>query len=197
MSLRALRDAGGTAPVNRLYVGHADERAVRDAVHELAPGATISTSAAVARGIRDAPLVHGALRGFDWAVVGASLYAAVAVALLVLIAARSRARDLALVRTMGGGGRDVLVLSLVELAPLVILGLGLGLLLGLAIPYLIEPGLDLAFFTGSGSASIVIPYRVLLGITLGLLVFLGAAALLVGLRTRRANLGRVLRVGER
>ena len=91
-------------PVNRLYVGHADERAVRDAVHELAPGATISTSAAVARGIRDAPLVHGALRGFDWAVVVASLYAAVAVALLVLIAARSRARDLALVRTMGGGG---------------------------------------------------------------------------------------------
>ena len=197
VSLRALRDAGGTAPVNRLYVGHADERAVRDAVHELAPGATISTSAAVARGIRDAPLVHGALRGFDWAVVVASLYAAVAVALLVLIAARSRARDLALVRTMGGGGRDVLVLSLVELAPLVILGLGLGLLLGIAIPYLIEPGLDLAFFTGSGSASIVIPYRVLLGITLGLLVFLGAAALLVGLRTRRANLGRVLRVGER
>ena len=68
----------------------------------------------MARGIRDAPLVHGALRGFDWAVVVASLYAAVAVALLVLIAARSRARDLALVRTMGGGGRDVLVLSLVE-----------------------------------------------------------------------------------
>ena len=32
--------------------------------------------------------------------------------LLVLIAARSRARDLALVRTMGGGGRDVLALSL-------------------------------------------------------------------------------------
>ena len=71
------------------------------------------------------------------------------------------------------------------------------MLLGIAIPYLIQPGLDLAFFTGSGSASIVIPYRVLLGITLGLLVFLGAAALLVGLRTRRANLGRVLRVGER
>ena len=168
-----------------------------DAVHELAPGARLSTSAAVARGIRDAPLVHGVLRGFDWAVVVASLYAAVAVALLVLIAARSRARDLALVRTMGGGGRDVLVLSLVELAPLVVLGVGLGLLLGIAIPYLIEPGLDLAFFTGSGSASIVIPGRMLLGIALGLLVFLGAAALLVGLRTRRANLGRVLRVGER
>jgi len=197
VSLDALRDAGGEAPVNRLYVSRVDEGAVSEAVHELAPGARVSTSAAVARGIRDAPLVHGALRGFDWAVVVASLYAAVAVALLVLIAARSRARDLALVRTMGGGGRDVLVLSLVELAPLVVLGVGLGLLLGIAIPYLIEPGLELAFFTGSGSASIVIPGRMLLGIALGLLVFLGAAVLLVGLRTRRANLGRALRVGER
>ena len=197
VSLEALRDAGGEAPVNRLYVGHADEGAVRAAVRELAPGATIRTSAAVARGIRDAPLVRGVLRGFDWAVVVATVYAAVAVALLVLIAARSRARDLALVRTMGGGGREVLGLSLVELAPLVVLGLGLGLLLGIAIPYLIEPGLDLGFFTGSGSGSIVIPGRTLLGIAVGLLVFLGAAALLVGLRTRRANLGRVLRVGER
>jgi putative ABC transport system permease protein len=197
VSLRALRDAGGEAPVNRLYVGHADVGMVRDAVEELAPGATVSTSATVAGSIRDAPLVHGVLRGFDWAVVVASLYAAVAVALLVLIAARSRARDLALVRTMGGGGGDVVVLSLVELAPLVVLGLALGLVLGIAIPYLIEPGLDLAFFTGSSSASIVVPGRTLLGIAAALLVFLAAAALLVGLRARRANLGRVLRVGER
>jgi putative ABC transport system permease protein len=197
VSLKALRDAGGEAPVNRLYVGRADVGTVRDAVAELAPGATVSTSAAVAGGIRHAPLVHGVLRGFDWAVVVASLYAAVAVALLVLIAARSRARDLALVRPMGGGGRDVVALSLVELAPLVVLGLALGLVLGIAIPYLIEPGLDLAFFTGSTSASIVVPGRILLGIAAALLVFLAAAALLVGLRARQANLGRVLRVGER
>jgi predicted lysophospholipase L1 biosynthesis ABC-type transport system permease subunit len=98
---------------------------------------------------------------------------------------------------MGGGGRDVVVLSLVELAPLVVLGLALGLALGIAIPYLIEPGLDLAFFTGSGSASIVVPGATLLGIAAALLVFLAAAALLVGLRARRTNLGRVLRVGER
>ena len=197
VSLKALRAAGGEAPVNRLYVSRADERAVRAAVDELAPGAQVRTSAAVAHGIRDAPLVHGALRGFDWAVVVAALYAAVAVALLVLIAARSRARDLALVRTMGGGGRDVLTLSLVELAPLVVLGLGLGLVLGIVIPYLIEPGIDFAFFTGSSQASIVVPGRTLVGIAAGLLVFLVAAALLVGLRARQANLGRVLRVGER
>lgn len=197
VSLKALRAAAGTLPVNRLYVSHVGEAQVEQAVRELAPGAKLTTRAAVARSLRTSPLVNGVLRGFDWAVVVASLYAAVAIALLVLIAARSRARDLALVRTMGGGGRDVVVVSLVELGPLVVLGLGLGLLLGIAIPYLIEPGLDLAFFTGSRATVVSIPGGMLLGIAVGLLVLLVAAALLVGLRTRRANLGRVLRVGER
>jgi putative ABC transport system permease protein len=166
-------------------------------VQELAPGAKVTTRAAVARSLRASPLVSGVLRGFDWAVVVASIYAAVAIVLLVLIAARSRARDLALVRTMGGGGRDVLVVSLIELGPLVVLGIVLGLLIGIAIPYLIEPGLDLAFFTGSVSTFVSIPGSTLLEIAVGLLLLLLASALLVGLRARRADLGRVLRVGER
>jgi len=166
-------------------------------VQELAPDAKVTTRAAVAHSLRASPLVDGVLRGFDWAVVVAAIYAAVAVVLLVLIAARSRARDLALVRTMGGGGRDVLVVSLIELGPIVVLGVVLGLLLGIAVPYLIEPGLDLAFFTGTRSTFVSIPGRELLEIAVALLVLLLAAALLVGLRTRRADLGRVLRVGER
>lgn len=197
VSLKALRAAGGQAPVNRLYVSHADEQSVRDAVRDLAPGTTIRTRAAVARSLRHAPLVDGVLRGFGWTVVIASLYAAVAVALLVLIAARSRARDLALVRTMGGGRKDVVVLSLVELVPLVVLGLALGIGLGIAIPFLIEPGLDLSFVTGSSVGSIVVPWTTIVGIAVALLVFLVAAVLVTGLRARRANLGRVLRVGER
>jgi putative ABC transport system permease protein len=98
---------------------------------------------------------------------------------------------------MGGGGRDVLVVSLIELGPLVVLGIVLGLLIGIAIPYLIEPGLDLAFFTGSVSTFVSIPGSTLLEIAVGLLLLLLASALLVGLRARRADLGRVLRVGER
>jgi putative ABC transport system permease protein len=197
VSLPALRKAGGESPVNRLYVSHANQGAVRKAVEELAPGARIQTSADIARNLRASPLVDGAMRGFDWAVVVAAIYAAVAVALLVLIAARSRSRDLALVRTMGGRGRDVLVLSLVELAPLVVLGLALGIGLGVAIPYLIEPGLDLAFFTGSSASTIAVPGMTVVWLAIGLLAFLAAAVLLVGLRTRRADLGRILRVGER
>jgi putative ABC transport system permease protein len=197
VSLEALRAAGADVPVNRLYVSHVGEGTVRKAVEELAPGATIRTRAEVARSLRASPLVDGALRGFDWAVVVAGIYAAVAVALLVLIAARSRSRDLALVRTMGGRSRDVLLLSVVELAPLVVLGLALGIGLGVAIPYLIEPVLDLAFYTGSRNTEIVVPGATVLWLAVGLLGFLAATVLVVGLRTRRADLGRVLRVGER
>ncbi len=197
VSLEALRAAGGQSSVNRLYVSHAGEGTVRKAVQELAPDATLATRSAVARGLRGSPLVDGALQGFRWAVVVAAVLAAMAVALLVLIAARPRSRDLALVRTMGGRGRDLLVLSLAELVPLVVLGLALGVGLGVAIAYLIEPGLDLGFFTGSESSAIVIPGGVMLWLSLGLLAFLGAAILLVGLGARRADLGRVLRVGER
>ncbi len=197
VSLEALRASGADAPVDRLYVSGIGEGTVRKAVEELAPSATIRTRGEVARGLRASPLVDGALRGFDWAVVVAAIYAAVAVALLVLIAARSRSRDLALVRTMGGRSRDVLLLSLVEVAPLVVLGLALGIGVGIAIPYLIEPGLDLAFYTGSRGAGIVVPGATVLWLAVGLLGFLAATVLVVALRTRRADLGRVLRVGER
>ncbi len=197
VSLEALRAAGAAVPVNRLYVSHLGAGTVRRAVQGLAPDATIRTRGDIARNLRASPLVDGAMRGFDWAVVVAATYAALAVALLVLIAARSRSRDLALVRTMGGRGRDVLVLALVELAPLVVLALALGIGLGVAIPYLVEPGLDLAFFTGSSASTIVVPGMTVVWLAVGLLVFLVGAVLLVGWRSRRADLGRILRVGER
>jgi ABC-type antimicrobial peptide transport system permease subunit len=102
-----------------------------------------------------------------------------------------------MVRTMGGRGRDVLVLALVELTPLVVLGLGLGIGLGVAIPYLIEPGLDLAFFTGSSVFTIAVPWATVVWLAVALVAFLAACVLLVGWRARRADLGRILRVGER
>ncbi len=197
VSLQALRAAGAQAPVNRLYVADVDPATVRQAVRELAPGASISTRAAVARSLRASPLVDGAVRGFDRAVILAAAFAAVAVALLVLIAARARARDLALVRTMGASARELLALSIVELAPLVVLALVLGSVLGIAIPYLLEPGLDLEFFTGSRSTPIAVPVHSVLVVAVVLLALLGVMLLLASLRARRAELGRALRIGER
>jgi putative ABC transport system permease protein len=196
--LRALEEAAGepVAP-NRLYVGGVSATAVREAVQDAVPRAEVESRAAVVRNLRASPLVENVFRGFRAAIVLAAFYAAVAVGLLALIAARSRSRDLALVRTMGASPQDALVLAGVELTPLVLIALALGIGLGIAIPYLIAPGLDLAFFTGTGSTSIVIPWLAPAAFAAGLLVLVAATVLVVGVRARRAGLGRVLRIGER
>jgi putative ABC transport system permease protein len=196
--LGALEQAAGEpiAP-NRLYIRGVSAGAVREAVQDTVPGAEVESRAEVVSDLRASPLVENAFRGFRAAIVLAALYAAVAVGLLALIAARSRSRDLALVRTMGASPRDALVLAAVELTPLVVIALALGIGLGIAIPYLIEPGLDLAFFTGTGSTSVVVPWLTLAAFTAGLLVLVAATVVVVGARARRTGLDRVLRIGER
>ena len=196
--LRALeRVAAEPVAPNRLYLRGASAAAVRESVRETAPRAEVRSRAAVVRTLRASPLVESVLDGFRAAIVLAALYAAVATALMTLIAARSRARDLALVRTMGGSPRESVTLAAVELAPFVAAALALGIGLGIAIPHLIAPGLDLAFFTGSASDAIAIPWLPPVVFALGVVALVTAAVLLAGIRTRRAGLDRALRIGER
>jgi putative ABC transport system permease protein len=196
-ALKTTEAEGEIVRPNRLYVGGVSPSAVRSTVEHSAAGADVETRADVVDRLRQSPLIENVLRGFRAAIVLAALYAAVAIGLMALIAARSRARDLALVRTMGASPRDVFVLAAVEVAPLALTALALGLALGVAIPHLIEPGLDLAFFTGSTSAPIVIPWRTPVIAALGLVALVAATVGVVGIQARRAGLNSVLRIGER
>jgi putative ABC transport system permease protein len=195
--LKKTEAEGEIVEPNRLYLRGIGPAAIREAVADSAPQATVETRADVVERLRQSPLIENVLRGFRAAIVLAALFAAIAVGLMALIAARSRARDLALVRTMGASPKDVFVLAAVEIAPLVLTALALGVALGIAIPHLIEPGLDLAFFTGSGSAEIVIPWRTPVLAAAGLLALVAATVAVVGVRARRAGLNSVLRIGER
>jgi putative ABC transport system permease protein len=196
-ALKETEAEGEIVRPNRLYVGGVGPSAVHAAVEDSRARVDVQTRADVVDRLRESPLIENVLRGFQAAIVIAALYAAIAVGLMALIAARSRARDLALVRTMGASPRDGFVLAAVEVAPLVLTAVVLGIALGVAIPYLIEPGLDLAFFTGSGSAPIVIPWPTLAVAAAGLLVLVAATVVAVGIQARRADLGSVLRIGER
>jgi putative ABC transport system permease protein len=182
---------------NRLYVGGVGAATVREAVEDMAPRADVETRADIVSRQRESPLVENVFRGFRAAILLAALYAAVAVGLMALIAARSRSRDLALVRTMGASARDAVVLAAVELTPLVVSALALGIGLGIVIPHLIAPGLDLTFFTGTGSTSVVIPWLPPAAFAAGLLGLVAATVIVVGARARRAGLDRALRIGER
>ena len=196
--LGALEQATGTKVTpNRLYLRGVRESAVREALDDAAPRVEVASRADVVRGLRASPLVDDVFRGFRAAIVLAALYAAVAVALMALIAARSRSRDLALVRTMGASPRQSIALAAVELAPFVLTAVVLGIGLGIAIPRLVEPGLDLAFFTGNDDSTLITSWVAPAVSAVALLLLIGATVLVIGLRTRQAGLDRVLRMGER
>jgi putative ABC transport system permease protein len=197
VELKKTEAEGEIVRPNRLYVGGVGAAAVREAVEAMAPRADVETRADIVNRQRESPLVENVFRGFRAAILLAVLYAVVAVGLMALIAARSRSRDLALVRTMGASARDALVLAAVELTPLVAIALAVGIGLGIAIPHLIAPGLDLTFFTGTGSTPVVIPWLPPAAFAAGLLGLVAATVLVVGVRARRAGLDRALRIGER
>jgi putative ABC transport system permease protein len=197
VSLQALEKAGGPLPPSRVYVRDASAAAIREVVQDEAPRAEISSRSATVGQLRASPFVERTLQGFRAAVVLAGVYAGLAVVLMALIAARSRSRDLALVRTLGASTREALALAAVELTPFVAAALVLGIGLGIAVSYVIAPGLDLGFYTGDPSNPIVVPWRFIAAIAAALVVVVAATVLLVGLRARRARLDRVLRIGER
>jgi putative ABC transport system permease protein len=182
---------------NRLYLRGVGASAVRRAVDASAPGASVTSRADVLRRLRASPFVGGVGDGFRLAIALAALYAIVAVVLLVLIASRSRARDLALVRTMGGSPRDALRLAAVELAPPLVVALALGVGLGIALLYLVAPAVDFSFFTGNAARLLSVPWAAALALAGGAAATVAVAVVVTSARTRRAELSRVLRFGER
>ncbi|WP_093611202.1 hypothetical protein [Streptomyces indicus] len=127
---------------------------------------------------------------------------AVALALLALVlelllSAPARGRTAARLRTMGLGDRQTAALHLIQLLPMVLAAVAGGTALGLALPSLLGPSLDLDEFTG-GPADPGLHADALLTTVLAggcATLVLGAVALETWLGRRR-GLGAVLRVGR-
>ncbi len=194
--LEALRAALGEriASPNRLYV-----RAGASAAGELReamPEASVLSRREVYRSLDDSPLAAGAVDGFRAGVVLGGLLAALTVVLAAALTARARARDIAYLRALGLSGRQAVGLAALELVPPAIVALLIGLGLGLAVPRLVAPGLDLTAFTGA-EPMITANVAVLAILTGSLLAVLAAAVAAAGASARRTQLGRALRAEER
>ncbi|MFF3644554.1 hypothetical protein [Streptomyces sp. NPDC002564] len=183
-----------------LYGKRLDTAALRSLVPRAAPGATggelriraeEQAEAADDRLIAAVTVAHTACTAL------AVLLALVALVLELLLSAAARGRTTAYLRTLGLGGRAVTGLHLLQLLPLVLAALVGGAALGVALPALLGPALDLREFTGGPAAPdrhIDVLFTAALGAGLGVLV---AAA--VGLESwlgRRRGLGAVLRLGR-
>ncbi|MEV7141234.1 FtsX-like permease family protein [Streptomyces tauricus] len=127
----------------------------------------------------------------------AVLLALLALVLELLLSAPARGRTTAYLRTLGLGDRATSGLHLLQLLPMVLAAVTGGTALGLTLPALLGPALDLREFTGGPAAPTPhpdLPLTAALGAGLGVLVLAA-----VGVETwigRRRGLGAVLRLGR-
>ncbi|NGO06300.1 hypothetical protein G5C60_01015 [Streptomyces sp. HC44] len=127
----------------------------------------------------------------------AVLLALLALVLELMLSAPARGRTASYLRTLGLGHRATSALHLLQLVPMVLAAVAGGTALGLTLPALLGPALELREFTGGPAAPTLHPDLLLtaaLGAGLGVLVVVAVAVeTWIG---RRRGLGAVLRLTE-
>ncbi|MET8683287.1 hypothetical protein ABZV77_03655 [Streptomyces sp. NPDC004732] len=183
-----------------LYGARMDTEALRSLVPRAAPGATggeLRIRAEEQAEADDDRLIAAVTVAHTACTALAVLLALVALVLELFLSAPARGLTTAYLRTLGLGGRAASALHLLQLLPLVLAAVAGGVALGLALPSLLGPALDLREFTGGPVAPdghVDALFTAALGAGLCLLV-----ALAVGVETwlgRRRGLGAVLRLGR-
>lgn len=142
---------------------------------------------------------RGAMTGAELVLDGALIGAAfgLLVVVFVLVAgARARARTIAHLRAFGLSRRQSRALALVELAPVLLCATAAGWVLGLLLPEITGPVVDLRPYTNGYAVTAHVPgVPALLGLA-GVLLLLAAAAALAVDRIFDASPGTVLRTGD-
>ena len=123
--------------------------ALREEVDASGSNATVDSQAEHVTALRERPLVEAVSNGFLVAMAIAVGFAALAVILSLLMSGAARARETAHLRTLGIARRQITALTVIEHGPLVLVAVVAGLLLGVAVAWVVLPGLGLSSFTGS------------------------------------------------
>ncbi|MFG2085125.1 MULTISPECIES: FtsX-like permease family protein [unclassified Spirillospora] len=188
---KLLADAEGF-PSEVFVAGHDPDA---EALRAAAPGRDIRMREDVLDGMTGKPLVsvvHGTFR--DGALIGGA-YGLLAVLLVLVVGARARGRTVARLRALGLSRRQSRGLALVEIAPVLLCAVGAGWALGLLLPEITGPVVDLRPYTGGFAATAHVPgVPALLGLAAALL--LAAAAAVAVDRAFDTRPGTALRTGE-
>jgi putative ABC transport system permease protein len=146
--------------------------------------------------LRERPLVDAVQAGFAAALFIAIAYAALAVIVALLLSGSARASETAHLRTMGIGRRQVTLLAIFEHTPLVLVAVVAGLVLGVAVAWVVLPGLGLGAFTGStGDPALTVDAGRLVLLTAALLVIVAVGVGLAAWAQRRTDPARAIRSG--
>ncbi|MDQ2688887.1 MAG: ABC transporter permease, partial [Chloroflexota bacterium] len=168
---------------------------IRAAVADARSSARVESQAARLATLRDRPLVGAIEVGFTLALVMALAYAALAVVVALGMAGAARARETAHLRTLGIGRAQITAMTIIEHAPVVLVAMVAGLLLGIAVAWVVLPGLGLGAFTGGADPALTVDIDRLLVIGLALVVIVALGVALAAWAQRRADPARAVREG--
>ena len=170
---------------------------VRETAVGLQPFALVTGREATFMTTRDAPL-NGAVQASFLLTFGiAAGYCALAIVLALVVTSQSRSRNLSYLRTLGLSDRQARGLIAWEIVPMAVITAAVGVVLGVALPKLVGPAIDLRPFTGGiGAAPLRNDIPLILALGGGMLVVVVVTTLLVAALNRRLRLGAALRVGE-
>ncbi|MGE6737565.1 hypothetical protein ACQKIP_42630, partial [Streptomyces sp. NPDC059900] len=183
-----------------LYGPHLDTAELRSVVPRTAPGTAtgeLRIRAEEQAEADDDGLTEALTAAHTACTALAVLLALLALVLELLLSAPARGSTTARLRTLGLGGRATAGLHLLQLLPLVLAAVAGGVALGLTLPGLLGPALDLREFTGGPTAPALRTDALFTAALAAGTVALVAAA--VGVETwlgRRRGLGAVLRLGR-
>ncbi|RKS72200.1 putative ABC transport system permease protein [Actinomadura pelletieri DSM 43383] len=179
-------------PSQVFVTGHdLDARALSAA----APGREIVMRRDVLRDMTGMPLVSVVRETFRNGALISGVFGLLAVLLVLIVGARARGRTVAHLRALGLSRRQSHGLALVEIAPVLLCAVGAGWALGLLLPEITGPAVDLDPYTGGHAVTAHVPGPAALLGLLGALLLAAAAAVAVD-RVHDTRPGTVLRTGE-
>jgi putative ABC transport system permease protein len=173
----------------------ADAKAVADAARLIVgTGAGAATPASIAATRLEDPALVGLQMTLFAAIGVVALLLALAIGMTLVLGAPARGRLLALLAAVGFRRSRELALIVWEVAPAVVIALPIGAVVGLALPWVIVPALDLTGFIGGTVQPIVrLGGLMPLYVVLGFLVVTVVAVLAAALVARRVTTAGTLR----
>ncbi len=173
------------------------KQAINKAIDDQYAPVTLKSRADTYAAVHDSPLISGAARGFEIGIILSAAYSALAVIIALALTSRTRIRDLTYLRTLGLSRRQVLLLTITEQAPPVVLALVIGTALGIGVTRLVKPGLDLTAFTGPDvPVALVTDWFAIILLIGGIVLSVAIAIAIVSTSVQRANVSGVLRMGD-
>ncbi len=135
--------------------------------------------------------------GFGVAAILVACYGTLAILVLLFSGAQARGRSVSYLRTLGLSRRQTHGLAFVEVAPPLFAAAIAGWALGVGLPSIVGPALDLRTYTGGFPvARQVLDIASTAALTGGLLAFAALAVLVDAVVGTRRRLGSVLRIGD-